>query len=219
MLRHWIGLLTLALALLAAGCGSSNPKLLAQTDADKLNAAVDQIQQACDSGNAGAVSQRTQAARDLIDGLPRRVDKQLKQNMNDWLDHIDKRAGATAAGLADGDAERHETRRRPRPRRRRPPRRPTPTATDDPDAHATATPTPSATPPRRPTPAAGRRRRRGNGGSGGSQGPGRPPAGSGDAMTTDQLFAGRYDSRAASASAACRPSGSRSTRGSSATSP
>src|SRR4051794_6799503 len=75
MSRRRVPLLALALALLVAGCGASNPKLLAQSDADKLNATVDSIQQACDSGDTGAVRNRTQQARDEIDGLPRKVDK------------------------------------------------------------------------------------------------------------------------------------------------
>jgi cell division septation protein DedD len=173
MLRRWIPLLTLTLALLAAGCGSSNPKLIAQTDADKLNASVDQIQQACDSGNAGAVSQRTQATRDLIDGLPRKVDKQLKQNMNDWLDHIDKRAGHDC-GASSPTATPSAT-QTPTPSATAAPTEtstPTPTQTATPTPTATATATPSATATATPNAGGGTQAPNGNGDSGGSQGPG-----------------------------------------------
>jgi outer membrane murein-binding lipoprotein Lpp len=173
MLRHWIGLLTLALALLVAGCGSSNPKLLAQTDADKLNAAVDQIQQACDSGDAGAVRQRSQTARDLINGLPRKVDKQLKQNMTAWLDQIDKRAGrdcGASSPTATPSATQTQT---PTPSATATPTEtPTPTETATPTPSPTATPTPSATATPTPNAGGGTQAPSGNGGSGGSQGPG-----------------------------------------------
>jgi hypothetical protein len=175
MLRRWIPLLTLTLALLAAGCGSSNPKLIAQTDADKLNASVDQIQQACDSGNANAVSQRTQATRDLIDGLPRKVDKQLKQNMNDWLDQIDKRAGRDC-GSSSPKATPSAT-QTPTPSATSTPTQtatPTPTETATPSPTATETPSPTATATATETPntGGGTQAPNGNGDSGGSQGPG-----------------------------------------------
>ena len=172
MLRSRIALPALALALFAAGCGSSNPKLLAQTDADKLNAAVDQIQQACDSGDAGAVRQRTQAARDQIDGLPRKVDNRLEKNMKDWLDQINKRAGRDCNG---------STKKTPTPTATETPTAtstPTPTATATPTPTQTSTPTPTAT--STPTPSAtatpnaggGTEAPSGNGDSGGTQGPG-----------------------------------------------
>jgi outer membrane murein-binding lipoprotein Lpp len=173
MLRHRTGLLTLALALFVAGCGSSNPKLLAQTDADKLNASVDQIQQACDSGNAGQVRQRTQGTRDLIDGLPRRVDKQLKQNMSDWLDQIDKRAsrdcGASTPTATPSATETPTPTATATPA---PTTTPTPTETATPTPTATATATPSATATSTPNTGGGTQAPNGNGDSGGSQGPG-----------------------------------------------
>jgi hypothetical protein len=173
MLRRRTGLLTLVVALLVAGCGSSNPKLLAQTDADKLNAAVDQIQQACDSGNAGQVRQRTQGTRDLIHGLPRRVDKRLTQNMNDWLDQIDKRAGRDCAGTSPtatpSATETPSATATPSPTETA---TPTPTETATPTPTATATATPSATATATPNTGGGTQAPSGNGGSGGSQGPG-----------------------------------------------
>jgi hypothetical protein len=175
MLRHRTGLLTLVLALLVAGCGSSNPKLIAQTDADKLNASVDQIQQACDSGNAGQVRQRTQGTRDLIDGLPRKVDKQLKQNMNDWLDQIDKRAGRDCGGSSPTpSATATETPTQTSTPTPTETATPTPTETATPTPTATATATPSATATATPNTGGGTQApgNGDNGNSGGSQGPG-----------------------------------------------
>ena len=134
MPRRRTSLLAIALALLVAGCGASNPKGLAQADANQLNAAVDAIQQACDSGDAGAVRDRVQRAEDMVDGLPRKVDKRLKRNLDDWLDQIDKRAGRDC-GAAAGKTPT-----------------PTPTPTPTVTATETATATPTATPTETPTP-------------------------------------------------------------------
>jgi outer membrane murein-binding lipoprotein Lpp len=173
MLLPRVSLLAVALALLVAGCGSSNPKLLAQTDADKLNASVDQIQQACDSGDAGAVRNRTQQARDLIDGLPRKVDKRLKQNLSDWLGQIDKRAGRDCgASSPTATPSATETPTATATSTPSPTSTPTPTETATPTPTATATATPSATATATPNPGGGTQAPGGNGDSGGSQGPG-----------------------------------------------
>jgi outer membrane murein-binding lipoprotein Lpp len=169
MVRRLTTLIALALALLVAGCGSSNPKLIAQTDADKLNATVDSIQQACDSGDAGDVRRRTQQARDQIDALPRKVDKKLKQNMSDWLDQIDKRAGRDC-GSSSPTSTPTET-STPTPTETS---TPTPTETATPTPTATETPTPTETATPTPNSGGGTEAPGGNGdsNSGGSQGPG-----------------------------------------------
>ncbi len=183
MPRRGVSLLALAITLLVAGCGQANPKLIPQTEAGKLTAAVDAIQQACAGGDAGAVRSGVQQAGDLVDGLNRKVDSGLKQNLHGWLDQISKRAGRDCGGA-------------------KPQKTPTPTPTPTPTATATATaaptvtetptPTPTASPTPTPTatesptatptatatatpPDSGGTTAPGNGDSGGSQGPGNSP--------------------------------------------
>jgi septum formation inhibitor MinC len=131
MSRRAAPLLALVAAAVLAGCGQSNPKLIPTSDADQLTAAVDQIQEACTSGDAAKVHTLVSDAGHRVSELPRRTDRNLKKNMNDWLAQIDSRA--------DRDCRPEET---PTPT-------PTPTATETPTPTetptATETPTPSAT--------------------------------------------------------------------------
>jgi cell division septation protein DedD len=173
MPRRLATLALLSLAVLAAGCGSSNPKLLAQTDADKLKADVDAIQQACDKGDAAAVRDRTQQARDDIDSLPGKVDSRLKRNLSDWLDQIDKRASrdCTKTEKTPTPTETPTETATPAPTESATPTpTPTETATPTPTPTATPTPTPTATPT--PNEGGGTQAPNGNGDSGGAQGPG-----------------------------------------------
>jgi hypothetical protein len=137
MTRRAAPLLALtAAAVLAAGCGQSNPKLIPQANADQLTAAVDQITQACSDGDARAARDKVSEAEQLVSELPRRTDNALKQNIRDWLQQIDSRA--------DRDCKPEET------------PTPTPSVTETPTESPTPTPTPTATetPTETPTPTA-----------------------------------------------------------------
>jgi hypothetical protein len=141
MTRRAISLLALAAAaVLAAGCGQSNPKMIPQANADQLTAAVDQITQACSGSDARAVHDKVSEAEQLVSELPRRTDGALKQNIRDWLNQIDSRA--------DRDCKAEKT---PTPTPSETPT-PTPTPTETPTPTPTETPTPTPTPTATATP-------------------------------------------------------------------
>jgi uncharacterized protein YecT (DUF1311 family) len=142
MTRRAAPLLALAATVaLAAGCGESNPKLIPQANADQLTASVDDITAACADGDAQAVHDKVNDAENLVSELPRRTDAALKQNMRDWLQHIDQRA--------DRDCKPEKT---PTPTPTETPTpTPTPTETATPTPTQTATPTPTETATPTPT--------------------------------------------------------------------
>jgi hypothetical protein len=140
MSRRAAPLLALAAAvLLATGCGQSNPKLIPPANADRLTASVDAIAQACSNGDARAVHAKVSEAETLVNELPRKTDRALKQNATDWLKHIDTRADRDCKATPSPTPTPSET--------------PTPTATPTPTPTPTETPTPTATPTATATPA------------------------------------------------------------------
>lgn len=144
MSRRAAPLLALVAAALLAGCGQSNPKLIPQSDADQLTAAVDQIQEACTGGDADKVHSLVSDADHQVSELPRRTDRRLKRNLNDWLAQIDSRA--------DRDCKPEETPTATETPTETP--TPTPTETPTPTPTETATPTPTPTPTETPVPSA-----------------------------------------------------------------
>jgi outer membrane biosynthesis protein TonB len=124
--------LGLLLAALAAGCGQEERDLIPESRASELTAAVDEIQQACDDQDPDAARAAVTAANQQVSELPRRVDAELKQNLRDWLNHIDDRVAR------DCKPEEEET--------------PTPTPTPTPSPTETPTPTPTETPEPTPEP-------------------------------------------------------------------
>jgi hypothetical protein len=134
MSRRAAPLVALVAAALLAGCGQTNPKLIPQSDADQLTAAVDQIQEACTAGDAEKVHSLVSDAGHRVSELPRRTDRRLRRNIGDWLQQIDSHA--------DRDCKPEET---PTPTPTETPT-PTPTETPTPTPTETATPTPTPTP-------------------------------------------------------------------------
>ena len=127
-------LLAAALGALAlAGCGSDNPKLIPQNDADQLSALV---RDAADASAAGDCVRARSAVREAelrLSGLPRKTDKRLKANLKDWLDYLDGR-------IADECRTKAEESPTPAPTE------PAETATAEPTETATVEPTETATP-------------------------------------------------------------------------
>jgi hypothetical protein len=152
MTRRAAPLLALAAAaLLTAGCGQSNPKLIPQSNADELTASVDQITEACSSGDAAAVHTKVSETQNLVSELPSKTDRGLKSNLRDWLSHIDERADRDCKPDASPTPSPTET-STPTPS---PTETSTPTPSPTPTATATATPSPSATPSASATPDTG----------------------------------------------------------------
>jgi N-acetylmuramoyl-L-alanine amidase len=124
-------LLAAALGALAlADCGSDDTALIPQDRADELTALVGEAGDASAAGECDTARRAVGDAQRELSGLPRRTDKQLKANLRDWLEHLDRRI-----------AEECEA----------PP--PEETATPEPTAAPTETPTPTPTPTPTETPA------------------------------------------------------------------
>jgi hypothetical protein len=129
--RHLVLGLVLPAAL-AAGCGSSNPKLIPQDQADALVSTADAIRSACDDHDVAAVHDALDKANQQVSELPRRTSPSLKANLRDWLNHIGDRVGSDCREKATPT--------------------PTPTETETPTPTDTATPSPTKTPTETPTP-------------------------------------------------------------------
>ncbi|HWT22515.1 MAG TPA: hypothetical protein VN213_03320 [Solirubrobacteraceae bacterium] len=129
-------------AVLAAGCGRENPALIPRQDADELIALVDEAGSATAAGECDAASDRVAEAKRRVSELPRRVDRDLEDNLRAWLDHLERRIGTDceAAATATPTAEPTET------------PTPTPTETPTPTPTPTETPAPTATPTETPVP-------------------------------------------------------------------
>jgi outer membrane biosynthesis protein TonB len=128
-------------ALLAAGCGRDDPQLIPQRDADDLLALVDEAGQSLEAGACDRAHEAVDAADRQVSELPRRVNRQLEDNLRDWLRHLDRRIRAECD---DAAAEEEAT---PTPT-------PTPTPTETPTPTPTPTPTETPTPTPTPTPTA-----------------------------------------------------------------
>ncbi len=84
-----LGILLCALAL--AGCGQENPRLLRQSDADRLSNKVDEVSQLVSDGECSQARDSVDEAKQLVTELPRSTSQRLRQNLTDWLDHLDER--------------------------------------------------------------------------------------------------------------------------------
>ena len=120
--------LALAAALLLPGCGSSDPKLIPQDNADQLIQSVDEVASRTSDSDCSGAKEALRDARNQVAELPRGVDRKLKRNLNQWLDQI--------AGKIDDDCKPEQT--------------PEPTATET--EAPTETPTETETPTKTPTP-------------------------------------------------------------------
>lgn len=132
MRRRAVLVAVLSAAVLAAGCGQDDPALLDQDEAESLLTSVDRIESACTEGDRRAAQAAVERATTRVNGLPRRVDGALRENLRAWLVQVGDRL--------DDDCGR------------RPEETSTPTPTETPTATETATPTPTETPTETPTP-------------------------------------------------------------------
>jgi hypothetical protein len=118
---HHLPLGILLCALAVAGCGRENPRMLGQSDADRLSSKVDEVSQLVSDGDCAEARDAVDEAKQLVTELPRSTSQRLRQNLTDWLDHLDERVPRDCETKQEA----------------------TPTAT--PTATATATETPTAT--------------------------------------------------------------------------
>jgi outer membrane biosynthesis protein TonB len=127
-------------ALLAAGCGRDNPELIPRQDADDIIARVEQAGQASAAGECDQAREAVAGAENRVAELPRRVNRRLEDNLNEWLDHLDRRIQTECEAAPAETPTETPT--------------PTPTETPAPTPTETATPTPTPTPMPTPTPTA-----------------------------------------------------------------
>jgi outer membrane biosynthesis protein TonB len=132
-----------AVALVFGGCGSDNPGLIPQPDADQLVALVDQAGRAAEAGECDTARRRVREAEQQLAGLPRRTNRALKENIRDWLDHLDEAIADECSSNAESESTPTAT-----PTEETPTPSPTETPTNTPTATPTASPTetPEATP-------------------------------------------------------------------------
>jgi hypothetical protein len=142
-----LGMLLVAVAL--AGCGQENPRLLGQSDADRLSSKVDEVAQLVSDGECAEARDAVDEARQQVTELPRSTSQRLRQNLTDWLDHLDERVPRdcetkqeepTATATPSATATATETASPTE----------TPTETPSPTETPTATPTPTETPTTQP---------------------------------------------------------------------
>jgi hypothetical protein len=140
--------LGLLLAVLAAGCGRDDQTLIPSSRAGELTATADEIVQACENEEPDKARAAVLAANQQVSELPRRVDAQLRRNMQDWLAHMENRIDRDCKPKAVESPTATPT--------ESPTETPTPEPTETPDAEQTPTPTvtPDATtqPPAEPGP-------------------------------------------------------------------
>jgi hypothetical protein len=124
-----------AFALAFTGCGSDDPGLIPQAEADQLTELVAAAGAASEAGECDTARRRVREAEQQLAGLPRRTDQQLKRNLRAWLDHLDE----AIAEECSAEAGAEETA--------------TPAPEETPTASPTATPTetPTETPTASPT--------------------------------------------------------------------
>jgi outer membrane biosynthesis protein TonB len=140
---------TLAPALIAAalltGCGESNRALISADRAQALQQAIDQVESACADKNVQDAQQAIDDLSAQVNELPRRTDAKLKQNLQDWVQQINRRL--------DRDCEEEEPEPTATPTETVTPE-PTETPTEEPTETPTAEPTetPTAEPTETPAP-------------------------------------------------------------------
>jgi hypothetical protein len=139
--RHRLTLaLALAAAALAAGCGEDNDRaLLAAADSQALLESVDRIESACADNDVSEARAAADEAAAQINGLPRRVDDSLQDNLLEWVEHIEGRLERDCEAEEEPTPDPTET------------ATPEPTETATPEPTETATPEPTETPTPEPT--------------------------------------------------------------------
>jgi hypothetical protein len=126
-------------ALVLAGCGSDNPALIPQGDADQLTALVSEARDASAAGECDRARRAVGEAERQLSGLPRKTDKRLKANLKQWLDYLDARIAEECK------APEPEETATPTPTEPEQTATPEPTETATPEPTETATPEPTVT--------------------------------------------------------------------------
>jgi hypothetical protein len=152
MLRR-LALLAAAAALGLSGCGGDdNPRLIPQSRADRLESAVDGVAEAASRGECDAALRDVEQAKAEVLELSSRVSQRLKDNINEWLDHVEDRIPTDCE--EQGDETPTTTATPEETETETPTRTPTETPTETPTKTPTETPTetPTQTPTETPTP-------------------------------------------------------------------
>jgi outer membrane biosynthesis protein TonB len=130
--RHIVAFLVTALALFVSACGSSDKELLKESQAERLQAYVDNADNAIRNDKCGNASRQAQEAADRISRMDN-LDAELRNNLIDGFNHL--------AEEADRGCQEEK-----------PDKTPTPTPTEEPTETAVPTETPTEVPTETPTP-------------------------------------------------------------------
>jgi outer membrane biosynthesis protein TonB len=136
-------LLALLAALALVGCGSDNPALIPEDDAQQLLARVGELESQVQAGDCEAARQTAAGLSDDVDALPERVSNRLERNLGAWVEQVQ--------GRLEEDCEPAEASPTPTPEATETPT-PTPEPTETPTETPTPTPEPTETPTETPTP-------------------------------------------------------------------
>ena len=142
-------LFLLALPIVLAACGQTNPHLIPPSNAQALSSKADQIAAACAKGDKAGARQAIREARQLVESLPRGVSASLKTNLGDWLTQINSGVGDCQGAATP---EPTDTATQEPTQTATPTETATPTATATPTQTATATPTVTQAPTESATP-------------------------------------------------------------------
>ena len=91
LMRRTMLATALVAAALLAGCGKTNTALIPGDRASALQDTVNQVQDACNNHDVQAAQSALDEASAQINELPRKVDRQLKANLRDWVNQIERR--------------------------------------------------------------------------------------------------------------------------------
>jgi hypothetical protein len=144
-MRHRV-LLALVAAALAAGCGEDNRALIPEDRAQAMLDSVDRIESACADEDVAGARAAANELDEQISELPRRVDDELRTNLREWANHLQRRARRDCEPQEEETPTATPTEEPTETATPEPTETPTPTATETPVPTATETPAPTETP-------------------------------------------------------------------------
>jgi hypothetical protein len=136
-------LIAAGVSALLVGCGSDDEKLIPQGNADQLSALVADAGESSAAGECDAAQQAVRDAEVQLAELPRATSRNLRQNLREWLEHLDRQIGEQCEAAPEETATPEPTvEETPTPE---PTVEETPTPSPSPTPTATATPEPTVT--------------------------------------------------------------------------
>lgn len=140
----------LVAALVLAGCGRSaaqERKLIARSDSQEVQATLDRLDRALESGACTRAESAVETLRKQVDAFRPSTDAKLVANARDWVDHLETQVPQDCVDAKPEDTPTPEPSPSSTPEEEKTPEATsTPEATKTPAPTATSTPTPTSTP-------------------------------------------------------------------------